>query len=509
MAKNQKLESASAIAMALAAGNVKAKNYQKVDVQYVDEPTIAIPRGMSIPKAIDWLGRVQKEQEAVVGFNHEIDCLIQDGLVAFNAVLRSTWGIVESVIHESFFGRSAPTMLSIRTGPKSDDFVQVPWGQLRVPGMSDDEYMNLGYSVNGGRPRLVIHGEIKRKNEPLMAELATLVANYVRTNSIYRGQALRLDLEWLVNPRQIRFDPSTHTPIFWDVSTIDPNQLILNPDVDADLQANLYGFVRNSDAYLANNEPLSTGVVLAGDYGTGKSLAGSILAHHASRNNWTFLYLENPSHLAAALRIADIYETGTRGTVVYVEDIDRVTGQRDDAMNDILNTLSGVDRAKRKTIVVMTTNHASNIHGAMMRAGRTDSLIQFRYPEGPTTIRFVSQYGGPILAPDQDYTELSRLLSGYPPAFIEGVVRRARRLAISQFGADIAGKVTAEMLEVSARGYANHVKMAQVSNEQELNPNAPVFVMISDDDEPLSKVLRTKLAGDASRAYQVNGPALA
>lgn len=508
MSKQRDLAAPSTIAMALQTG--KAKNYKKVDIKRLDEPTIAIPSGMTFRAAREWLAKAEREEESLVNISHEIPCLVQDGMVAFMEVLRNVYGLVEAVtIPGGFFSEDEPpVMVSVRVGPHSDDFVQVPWGRLRIPGLTEDEYLETGYNTRGGRPRFVIEGRVMRRHEPIIAEIATLVENYVREHSIYRGFALRLDLEWLVDPR-IRFDPMTHTPIFWDVAATNPDQLILNPDVEADLQANLYGFVRDSDAYLANNEPLSTGVVLAGDYGTGKSLAGSILAHHASRNNWTFLYLENPSHLAAALRIADIYETGTRGTVVYVEDIDRVTGQRDDAMNDILNTLSGVDRAKRKTIVVMTTNHASNIHGAMMRAGRTDSLIQFRYPEGPTTIRFVSQYGGPILAPDQDYTELSRLLSGYPPAFIEGVVRRARRLAISQFGADIAGKVTAEMLEVSARGYANHVKMAQVSNEQALSPDAPVLLMIVDnDEEPLAKTIRKTLT-NGHTITQINGPALA
>lgn len=456
---NQDLEVIRALARVLQGGNeFQEQKYKSVTVKRLDEPTIAIPRHMSLPTAATWLTKVAKEEEAMVNVYHEIDCYPLDGAVAFHRACLDIYGITESVVARSFFGDKPPTMVSVRTGPGPKEFVQVPWGRLRVPGLEDPEYLSTGMETEGGRPRFIIGGQVRKKNEMMVAGIAGATALFLRESSIYQGKALRVDLSWIEDES---FDPMADGPEFMDVSSVSPDQLILNPAVELAVQGNIFGFILHTDAYLATGEPLSGGVLLAGKPGTGKTLTARVLARLCQEHNWTFLYLKNVRHLAHALHLADMYETKTRGVVVFAEDIDRATsGQRTSEIDAILNTISGVDRPGKKTLTVVTTNDPHAIHHAMLRAGRMDSFIEFDYPQGETVIRFIRHYAGESLADSQDFGPVAEAANNFPPSFIEAVVRRARRYAIGQYGAAIQGKVTADMLLSAAISYQEHVKLA-------------------------------------------------
>lgn len=448
----------AAVLMGGAEAQQKETKYKHVSVKRLDEPTIAIPQGMPLGTAADWLLKVEKEEQALVNVHHEISCYPLDGAVAFYECLLEIFGMTESVTRRSFFGDQPPVMISVRTGVGPKDIVQVPWGRIRVPGLTRDEYLETGMNIDNGRPRFVITGRVRKANEKLVRGVAEATEMWLKNNSIYQGQPLRVDLSWILKGE---FDPLSDGPEFMDVESVDPKQLILNGGTELAVEANVFGFVRNTDDYLAVGEPLTGGVLLAGKPGTGKTLTARVLAKLCHENGWTFLYLKDVKHLAAALRLAALYETPTRGVVVFAEDIDRATaGQRTSDVDAILNTISGVDGAGRKTLTVVTTNDPESINKAMLRAGRMDSYIEFGYPVGDTVARFFAHYAGEALAPDQDFTEVIAAANQFPPAFIEAVVRRARRAAIGMYGRNIKGMITAEMLRDVAIDYQSHVRLA-------------------------------------------------
>ena len=77
--------------------------------------------------------------------------------------------------------------------------------------------------------------------------------------------------------------------------------------------------------------------------------------------------------LKDALRAAAMYAPA----VIFAEDIDKaMEGERSTQMNDILNTLDGIDTKNNPVITILTSNHLENINKAFLRAGRIDSLIQ-------------------------------------------------------------------------------------------------------------------------------------
>jgi hypothetical protein len=84
------------------------------------------------------------------------------------------------------------------------------------------------------------------------------------------------------------------------------------------------------------------------------------LAKEAIKNSWSFIYLKSPKLLADTLRMSKTLDKNGNGIIVFVEDIDQVTrGDRDAALQDILNTLDGGDTKNMNVISLFTTNQLS------------------------------------------------------------------------------------------------------------------------------------------------------
>ena len=227
------------------------------------------------------------------------------------------------------------------------------------------------------------------------------------------------------------------------------------------MKANIYTLIEQTEACRKNKIPLKHGCLLMGPFGTGKTLCASVTAAKCVRNHWTFIYLKNCKHLAHALRMAQLYAPA----VVFTEDIDQaVSGERDDALNEILNTIDGVDTKKAPIITILTTNNPLKIEPAFMRAGRIDTVISFDAPDAKTAIRFIHMYakdvhGDSLLAADQDLTEAGAAMGGFVPAFIAESVQKAKRFAIHREGGDIMGKLMAEDLVLAGQALRKHTEM--------------------------------------------------
>jgi len=118
--------------------------------------------------------------------------------------------------------------------------------------------------------------------------------------------------------------------------------------------------------------------------------------------------------------------------VIFAEDIDEVLGTnaRTQQVNEVLNTIDGVDSKAHEVMVVLTTNHVENINRAMLRPGRLDDVITIRPPDASAAIRLVKQYGGALIDPSEDFTGAGARLDGMIPAVIREVVERAKLGAV-------------------------------------------------------------------------------
>lgn len=429
------------------------------DVSVVRKGTqIVLPEGMSYAEGRLWLKRQEDAEEKNVAISYSIPCFPLDGVIALRRAMEEMFGFAAYADTPTFFGPKPPTMVQVNM---PDGGVETaPLGRMQPP-IFEGGYIN----AHCGEMTVQITGEVKKKFEPQVKQLMQLTQTFLMEKSIYRGSAFILDLQWRVNDDE--FHPINHAPVFMrDIRKIDEGSLILNRDTAFSLTANIFTLIEETEACRRNAIPLKHGCLLAGPYGTGKTMTAKVTASKAVRNGWTFIYLKTPSEIARALLMAQMYAPA----VVFTEDIDDVvSGERDDELNNILNTLDGVDTKDKPIITVLTSNHADKINPAMLRAGRIDTVIPFGEPDAEAALRFVQLYckdvnGVSLLAEmsTDDAKRVGESLKGYVPAFIAESVQKAKRYAIHRTeGGDITGQITAEDLITAASALRAHQAMVE------------------------------------------------
>jgi transitional endoplasmic reticulum ATPase len=416
---------------------------------------IILPEDMSYKEGRTWLTRQEEAEDKTVAIRADIPCFPLDGLVALAKAIQQMYGFTNLASTPGFWGDSPPLLVQIET-PKG--IVTAPVGRLQPP-----KFEGGFLDTSPGKMSLIIGGEVRKKYESEVKQIIEKTKEVLANDSIYRGQAIILDLEYLNNDEN--FHPVNHAPKFMDVKDVNENGVLLNASVLFPIAANIYTRIERTADCEQNGIPVRHGAVFAGKYGTGKTLTSGIIASKCVRNNWTFIYLKTANQIAVALKLAEMYGPA----VLFVEDIDLVTsGERDADMNTILNTMDGVDTKGKPIITILTTNHVEKIEKAMMRPGRIDTLVHFTYPDAPTAFKFVEMYakdddGKSLLAEmtDAEKKQVGESLAGMIPAFIAEAVHKSKCYAIGAHGKDIAGKVTGEAIVNAAESQKEQVRLLE------------------------------------------------
>ena len=413
------------------------------------------PRKMETQEAIDALYMIQEEQETMVGVSHEIPCFPLDGAVAMQRALLERYGhsIGTRTPPKHFFDSgSPPVLITVPTGPKDEDRMQVPWGSFKVPGIDGLFETDIPHRKKAD-PAFVISGNIKKKDEAEAQHIGLLTQQMLREHSIYKGKAIRVKFDWIREDRA--FDPNIDSPEFMDTDDTDVNQLIL-PEMAAKLiRQGLFTPIEHTDRCRKARIPLKRGVLLKGPYGCGKTLTAKVTARKCVDNGWTFLYLEDVNDLALALRYAKLYAP----CVIFAEDVDKATNQgRTDELNKILNTIDGVEFKNSEIITVVSTNHPEQINKAMVRPGRLDAVVPIEPPDQAAAARLIKQYGGSLLTEDIDIDAAAEALQGQIPATIRECVERAKLIALEEYD-EIEGNVNAKHLRDAFDGMKPHLDL--------------------------------------------------
>src|SRR5258708_32271027 len=208
-------------------------------------------------------------------------------------------------------------------------------------------------------------------------------------------------------------------PRFLDLAQVRANELVFSDDVDRAIHASLFTPIERAEECRKLGMPVKRGVLLAGPFGVGKTLAAYVAAAKAEKAGWTFVYCETAPELSDVVRFAQQYAPA----VVFCEDIDRVvSGDRDIDMDQILSIVDGIESKESEILLVLTTNDAKDINQAMLRPGRLDSVINVTPPDPGAVIRLIHLYARGILANGEDLTAVGAHLAGPIPAVIqEGV----------------------------------------------------------------------------------------
>lgn len=377
---------------------------------------IVLPEGMSIDIAIEILYRLQQHEEQTVNVTEEIDTFPWDGAYALKMAIEDTWGFSFAKSIPTWFGDILPELKSIPSGP-SGQTVMVPWGRLVLPVI--DCTLETGIKRKGDRIVLSLTATVRRKFEKDVRALFSKVRQFLRTHSIYKGKPFRI---------RFRKDNGEDLPVpelkFMNVASSTEESLILPRAVEAAIADNIWTPIERAEDLRELGESLKRTVVLAGRYGTGKTLCADVTANKAQAHSWTFILCERAEEFARSVDFAKQYSPA----VIFCEDIDRVAaGDRDVDMDDILNTIDGIEAKSKgnEIMTILTTNAIDSIHGAFIRPGRFDAIIELTLPDADATQRLIRLYAGKSLEDEADIKEAGKVLAGNIPATIAETVKRA------------------------------------------------------------------------------------
>lgn len=416
---------------------------------------IILPEGMQISAAIDALRRRLEDEEQVVTVNERVECFPLDGAHALMKVLKDMFGWVHTTteIIETPFGKmkKPPQMITLETdfGVKT----QVIWGQFEVPGV-EGAFKTMIDTIDG-RPMFVIGGETKKKYQVTIKEIADRIREYAATFSIYKCKAIRLKTD---EDGHLDFGNINEVVRFLDVSKVKEEELTFSKEVTEQITTNLFTPIQKTDLCRQHKVPLKRTILLSGRYGTGKTLTAYVAAKMARENGWTFIYLDRVSGLKDALRFAKLYEPA----VLFAEDIDdALKGNRDQTMNDILNTIDGVDGKNSEILTILTTNYVEKIDKAMIRPGRIDALITTHPPDQEAAQKLMRLYARGLLKACEDLTEAGKELDGQIPATIREVVERSKLAALSRMQAGEELALQGHDIAIAARGMKEHLRLLE------------------------------------------------
>lgn len=414
-------------------------------------------------------------------FNETFNAFPWDGAYALNEVLTRIYGWTQQTATPTFFGPKPPQLVKIEIAP--GQYANVPWGRINLPN-ADGGYLETGVDMKDGVFKFKISANILRKDEEVVRKVFDMVRAELRDHSIYRGKAIKMRF----NDDDGNAIPLP-TPEFLDTSKIDPSQLILSEDVMDAVEVNLFTPIQRVQDCLDNKIPVKRGVLLGGVFGTGKSLAAHVASKYAVDNGITFLYVPRADELAKAVAFAKQYQNPA--SVVFCEDIDRVTdGERSVEMDDLLNIIDGIDTKSSNIITVLTTNALNNINAAMLRPGRLDAVIDVTPPDAKAVEKLLRFYGGKSIDKSTDLTEASQALDGMIPAVVAEVVKRAKLAQLKfQLPGQSVKNLSGEALLSSAKTMAMQIKLLKDRSA----PAVPSVTLDSVMESVVERVVGTRL----------------
>ncbi len=401
----------------------------------------ADPGKMDYNDAINTLARVRDMENQEFDVMEHVKGAPWDTLVAVYRAMQDVYGVVITQGIQTLFGEIKPNYVTVLTGHTPNDRLQVPMGQMSLPGVSRPISVGM---INGGT---VISGTVRRRDRALLVEIANKAREFIRTQSVYKSKAIRLNVD---DDGHLELDKQ---PEFLDLTHVAETDIIHTSETEALIRTNIFAPLKHTDACRKNHIPLKRGILLEGKYGTGKSLTARVTAKVATDHGWTFIMLNRSQGLKAAIEFAREYQP----CVIFAEDIDRAADREDDDVNDLVNLLDGMISKTMEMMVVLTTNHIEKIDRALLRPGRFDAVISIDAPDAETAEKIVRSYARGLLDRNADLAEVGAATAGMIPASIREVVERAKLAMLTEGRRSLSS----EDLRISAIGMRRHVALLE------------------------------------------------
>lgn len=401
--------------------------------------------GIKYADALDYIDNELKQSKKMAKINYRIRCFRNDGIYQLNQAISQVFGAVVSKEQRNPSGESSVQTVDITLADGTR--VKAPYGDISLEGLGEGSSININY--DSSTHDLVITGKCQFRFSSLMDDIIEVTKHNLRTNSIYKGQALEIS--------------DINDPKILDLSGIDRQLMVLSRETEYALRP-IYARIMNPTMCLEKGIPLKFGALLEGGYGTGKTLLAFKLAKKAVANNWMFIYLKDPKLLAEALRMSKIIDQSGHGVLIFVEDIDQVTrGNRDSAMQDILNTLDGGDTKDMNVITLFTTNHIELIEPTFLRGKRVGTIISMGPLDAETAEQFIRksfEIGCYTIL--DDLTDVCKFIeaSHIAPAFMAEIIEKVKSMMVL---ADQC-EVKANDIKYSVQSYLRQVELSRTKD---------------------------------------------
>lgn len=456
------MPSSSASLLALLTHLTGPQTQENIEVQEdATLKTLKVPKGWNAYKIRAWAEQKIEEEETIVRCHHPLQGIPADVLFGMWTVLDRDYGFTKALADKTWFGDVPPVMVNIKTSPTTS--VSVPFSKISPPAW-EGGYIRPIFDNTAGR--IIMTGEFKRKFQKEVDNVLMSIEQQLRTTSLYKGKSIQLNFDWK-KTGEYNFD--LHSPVFVTPPNLSYADVILNKPIETAFQSSIFSRLCNREMCIKNGIAFKQGVILGGPYGTGKSLSGALISKVATDNGVTFIHLKDAKYAAEAMLIAKHYGP----SVLFCEDIDQVVqGEaRTEDLNNILNTLDGIDTKNMEVICIFTTNHPERINSAFLRPGRIDKLILMELPDSKSAQRFLEKHGRAadgtsLLSSDIDLEACGAVLANKPPAFIASIIDEAKTLAIyhNPDATSLEGTMTTDVIVNCTKMKEGQIAAASMKN---------------------------------------------
>lgn len=419
--------------------NQYEETMKKKFVDIMQEP------GIKYADCLDYIESEIKQSKKMAKIDYRIPCFRNDGIYQLNEAISQVFGAVVSKEDTSISGDSNIQTVDITLADGTR--VKAPYGDISLEALGEDSQININYDNN--RHELVVTGRCQFRFSSLMDDIIEVTKHNLAHHSIYKGQAL--EITDINNPKVI------------DLSSTDNQLMVLSDKTKYDLRP-IIARITSPDKCIEKGIPLKMGVLLEGGYGSGKTLVAFKLAKKAIDNGWVFIYLKDPTLLAESLRMSKIIDKSGHGVVVFTEDIDQVTrGNRDAAMQDILNTLDGGDTKDMNVISIFTTNHIELIEPTFLRGKRIGSIISMGSLDAKTAEEFIREsFKIGCYTIEDDLTDVCKFIeeSKIVPAFMAEIIEKVKAMMVLNDQCI----VDPQEIRFSVESYLHQVELSQTKD---------------------------------------------
>lgn len=381
-----------------------------------DVENIIIPKGMTKLQASEELARQHEEEETVIDLIQEFEGFMpEDVFVAVKSVCEKMFGWVNAKARYTFFGKINPKEIQVQIDLHNGKplFELCFFGQWGISAW-DNAMGDLGVNTSSGDA--YVKFDLKKKYKPRATQFFEQVREHLKEHSIYKGKCLKFE-----------------SGKFIFIEATREKKVILNDDEELVIQS----FVLNKIG-----RPGKSSVLFMGDYGTGKTETAIRIGAEAVELGTTFVYCKDSVKFPRLLNVMKNYEPAC----IFVEDVDSIGSgdQRDSKMNDLLNTLDGIETKGHSLMTIFTTNHENRINPALRRPGRIDLIVKFGLCE-PSTVHkiFNAYFQGTEGANELDYT----MLAGKAPKAQGAVIAEISKRSIDLANETNSGTLTDEIVE--------------------------------------------------------------